>query len=261
MRPEALEAAIEQDIANGLTPCCVVGTLGTTGTLGMDDHAQIGPIAKKYGLWLHVDAAYAGTALLLPELQQLANGMEYADSFVFNPHKWMFTNFDCSIYYVKDASLLIKAMEILPEYLKNSTRGQVNDYRDWGVPLGRRFRALKLWFVMRMYGLEAIQDRLRSHIAMAKDLSNWIEQQEAFVLAFGPVLNVCGFYLCPKDGENEEETDTRTQYFMQRLNASGKVYLSHTRWQGRYVIRVVLGQTYLDAEHFERLKSFLSEHA
>lgn len=157
--PLQLAAAVEEDKKKGYIPCCVVATLGTTGTVAIDPLKEIGEICSKHDIWLHVDAALAGTALILPEYRWMTEGKEYIDSFVFNPHKWMFTNFDCSAYFVRDADMLIKTFEILPEYLKTRTRGQVNDYRDWGVPLGRRFRALKLWFVIRSFGLSGLRER------------------------------------------------------------------------------------------------------
>jgi aromatic-L-amino-acid decarboxylase len=166
MIPGLLEKQILEDLENGFIPCCVVAAIGTTGTVAVDPLKPIADICKKHRIWLHVDAAFAGTALLLPEYRWMADGVEDADSFVFNPHKWMFTNFDCSVYFVKDANILIRTFEVLPEYLKTNTRGQVNDYRDWGIPLGRRFRALKLWFVMRSFGLEGLRERLRKHIAL-----------------------------------------------------------------------------------------------
>ena len=185
---EALVKTIESDLSQEYKPMAVVITLGTTGTMAIDRIKEITPICKKYGLWLHVDAAYAGTALLLTEYQGMIEGIARADSFVFNPHKWMFTNFDCTAYYVKDANHLIRTFEILPEYLKTSSRGKVNDYRDWGVPLGRRFRALKLWFVMRSYGLKGLRDRLRTHIKLSQYFVKWLESQPHLELinATGP---------------------------------------------------------------------------
>ena len=153
MDPDKLKKAIEEDINKGFIPCCVIATIGTTGTTAIDPLRLIGEICSEKGIWLHVDAALAGTALLLPEFQWMLDGREYIDSFVFNPHKWMFTNFDCTAFFIKDAASLIKTFEILPEYLKTRTRGKVNDYRDWGIPLGRRFRALKLWCVIKCYGI------------------------------------------------------------------------------------------------------------
>lgn len=172
--PEKLEMAVKNDINKGFQPMCVVATLGTTGTTAIDPLKETGDVCKSYNLWLHVDAALAGTALLLPEFRWMINGIEHADSFVFNPHKWMFTNFDCSAYFVKDKEALIKTFEILPEYLKTKSRGKVNDYRDWGVPLGRRFRALKLWFVIRNFGVEALQQKVRYHISLAQWLKKTI---------------------------------------------------------------------------------------
>jgi aromatic-L-amino-acid decarboxylase len=170
----SLERAISEDVANGHLPFCVIATLGTTGTTAVDPLRKIGEICSKYKTWLHVDAALAGTALILPEFRWMTDGLEYVDSFVFNPHKWMFTNFDCSAYYVRDAGMLIRTFEILPEYLKTRTRGKVNDYRDWGVPLGRRFRALKLWCVIRMYGVNGLREKVRYHIGLASQLGKMI---------------------------------------------------------------------------------------
>jgi aromatic-L-amino-acid decarboxylase len=167
MDAEMLRSKILSDKEAGLVPCCVVATIGTTGTTAIDPLRAIGEVCHENDIFLHVDAAMAGTALILPEFQWMLDGREYIDSFVFNPHKWMFTNFDCTAYFVKDAGALIKTFEILPEYLKTRTRGKVNDYRDWGVPLGRRFRALKLWSVIRTYGTEGLREKVRYHIQIA----------------------------------------------------------------------------------------------
>ncbi|MEM6725566.1 MAG: aminotransferase class I/II-fold pyridoxal phosphate-dependent enzyme, partial [Bacteroidota bacterium] len=191
--PKQLRLQIESDLANGLNPCCVIVALGTTGTVAVDDIEAIGQICEQHQVWLHVDAAYAGTALLLPEYQYMIQGIERSDSFVFNPHKWMFTNFDCTAYYVKDVEALIKTFEALPEYLKTKTRGLVNDYRDWGIPLGRRFRALKLWFLMRSYGLEGLQAKLRKHIDLNTYFAEQIQAMEGFELLTEPILNFSCF--------------------------------------------------------------------
>lgn len=258
MYPELLEKAILEDIKNGLTPCCIVTAIGTTGTIGIDDNQRIGEIAQKYHCWLHVDAAYAGSAQLLPEYQHLGNGLEHADSYVFNPHKWLFTNFDCTAYFVKDANHLIRCMEVLPEYLKTSTRGQVNDYRDWGIPLGRRFRALKLWFVLRHYGLEGIQQKLRKHIRFAEHFASYIREHENLELMAGPKLNFVAFRLKPLNGEDFNATNQRNQAFLTHLNKGGKVFLSHTKMKEAYIIRVVLGQTYLEEKHVKKLCEVIS---
>lgn len=188
--PDKLQKAIEEDKKNGHIPCCVVATLGTTGVTAIDPLREIGEICSRENIWLHVDAALAGTALILPEFRWMTEGKEYIDSFVFNPHKWMFTNFDCSAFFIKDAGLLIRTFEILPEYLKTRTRGIVNDYRDWGIPLGRRFRALKLWCVIRMYGVEGLQKMVRNHISIARNLSQLISQEPDFELRI--LLNLTG---------------------------------------------------------------------
>ncbi len=173
MDASLLRKAILADMDAGFTPLCVVATMGTTGCTAIDPLKEISTICIETGTWLHVDAAYGGTALLLPEYRWMIEGIEKADSFVFNPHKWMFTNFDCSAYFVKDKEALLRTFEILPEYLKTATRGLVNDYRDWGIPLGRRFRALKLWFVIRSYGITKLQEMVREHIRIAR----WLGQE------------------------------------------------------------------------------------
>lgn len=259
MYPELLEEAIINDLKNGLSPCCIVTAIGTTGTLGIDDNEQIGEIAQKYHCWLHVDAAYAGSAQLLPEYKHLSHGLHFADSYVFNPHKWLFTNFDCTAYFVKDVAHLIKCMEVLPEYLKTSTRGTVNDYRDWGIPLGRRFRALKLWFVLRHYGLNAIQQKLRKHIRFAEQLASFIRNHEQLELIVGPKLNFLAFRLKAADQHTLEQTNERTKDLLKRINDRGGVFLSHTVFQQQFVIRIVLGQTYLEEKHLTRLISEIAD--
>jgi aromatic-L-amino-acid decarboxylase len=256
MRPGDLETRIREDLEAGLKPCAVVAAIGTTGTVAVDPLQEIGRICKKYGIWLHVDAAYAGTALLLPEYQWMITGIELADSFVFNPHKWMFTNFDCSAYLVKDAGTLIKTFEILPEYLKTKTRGAVNDYRDWGVPLGRRFRALKLWFVIRSFGLEGIRDKLRAHIRMNQQFAEKLAQVEHMVLPLKPFLNFTCFRLEPEGMNDPEALNALNEAFLEEINSSGKLYLTHTKIDGFHTIRMLIGQTYVDEHHVD----LASEH-
>lgn len=251
MDTDELERCIVRDKTAGLTPCCVVATLGTTGTLGMDSIEAIGRICEKHDVWLHVDAAYAGNALILPEYKYLIKGVERADSFVFNPHKWMFTNFDCSVYFVKNASQLIRTFEVLPEYLKTGSRGLVNDYRDWGIPLGRRFRALKLWFVLRGFGVNGLQQRLRHHIALMNTFVEEIESNEIARVVVGPRMNYCAIRFTPFD--DEERNDEVTRRVLELVNESGNAYLSHTKLDGRYLIRVVIGQTYVEKQHIDQL--------
>lgn len=251
MKPEELEARIGEDLKAGLKPCAVVAAIGTTGTVAVDPLEKIGGICRKHGIWLHVDAAYAGTALLLPEYQWMIRGIELADSFVFNPHKWMFTNFDCSVYLVKDAGLLIKTFEILPEYLKTNTRGAVNDYRDWGVQLGRRFRALKLWFVIRSFGLEGIREKLRAHIRMNQQFSEKLAKLEHLVLPLEPFLNFSCFRMQPPGLSDPAELNALNEAFLEKINKSGQLYLTHTKIKGLFTIRMLIGQTYVEEDHVD----------
>jgi aromatic-L-amino-acid decarboxylase len=246
-----LREAVESDKRKGFLPCCVIATIGTTGTTAVDPLRAIGEICSEYGIWLHIDAAMGGTALILPEFQWMLDGREYIDSFVFNPHKWMFTNFDCSAYFVKHPEYLIRTFEILPEYLKTRTRGKVNDYRDWGVPLGRRFRALKLWSVIRIYGVEGLQEKIRYHIKLAKCLSEMIVQERDFEILAPVVINVVCFRYKPK-GIREEEINKLNETLNHKLNDSGKIYLSHTVINGIYTLRMVTGQTNVKMEHVEK---------
>lgn len=245
---DALRKAIEADLSAGYIPCCVVATLGTTGTTAIDDLQAVGEICREKNIWLHVDAALGGTALLLPEMRWMADGIENVDSFVFNPHKWMFTNFDCSAYFVRDAASLIRTFEILPEYLKTRTRGMVNDYRDWGIPLGRRFRALKLWAVIRSYGVEGLQDKIREHIRLAKMLAGLIEAERDFSLMAPVPLNTVCFRYHPK-GITDSEANMMNEKLNHALNDTGKLYLTHTRIDGKYVLRMVTAQTNVTEKH------------
>jgi aromatic-L-amino-acid decarboxylase len=251
MNTEKLEDSIKEDIKRGFIPCCVVATLGTTGTTAVDPLRAIGEICSKNGVWLHVDAAMAGTALILPEFQWMLEGKEYIDSFVFNPHKWMFTNFDCTAYFVKDAGTLIRTFEVLPEYLKTRTRGKVNDYRDWGVPLGRRFRALKLWSVIRSYGTDGLKEKIRNHIDIASNLSRMISAEPDFEILAPVVISVVCFRYCP-EGYSEEQLNKLNEKLNHILNDSGKLYLTHTVLNGKYTLRMVTAQTNVTIEHVER---------
>ncbi len=241
MRVDLLEKAIEEDIQNGLTPFFVVGAFGTTGTTAVDDLAAIANVVSKHGLWFHVDAAYAGAALVLPEIRARAQGIEKADSIVVNPHKWLLTNFDCSVFLVRDRAILIQAFEILPEYLKTSEDEVVTNLRDWGLGLGRRFRALKLWFVLRWYGASGIQKMIRHHISLARQLETWISENAAFELVARQPFNLVVFRLRKDDQANLE--------LMRSLNESGKLFLTHTKLDGGIVLRLVIGQTDVQKHH------------
>lgn len=246
MDTSELESRIREDLEAGLKPCAAVATIGTTGTVAVDPLEEIARICKEYGIWLHIDAAFAGSALLLPEYSWMIKGIEQADSFVFNPHKWMFTNFDCSVYLVRDAGLLIKTFEILPEYLKTKTRGTVNDYRDWGVPLGRRFRALKLWFVIRSYGMDGIREKLRTHIKMNKRFSTALAKMDHMHLPQEPFLNFTCFRLQPDGVEDPDELNRLNETLLEEINNTGELFLTHTRINGLYTLRMVTGQTYVE---------------
>jgi aromatic-L-amino-acid decarboxylase len=242
MVAEALEKAIREDIRAGFRPACVVATVGTTSSGAIDPLVPIGKICREHGLWLHVDAAYAGTAAVLPEKRWILDGIEGADSFVFNPHKWMLTNFDCSAYFVKDAAALVRTFEIHPEYLKTGVDAVVKNYRDWGIQLGRRFRALKLWFVIRNYGVEGIRAMVREHIRLARLFEGWLHGHPKFELLAPVDLSLVCFRL--NDGRPEEALNALNKELLARINASGKIFLTHTTLKGKFTIRlVVAGRT------------------
>jgi aromatic-L-amino-acid decarboxylase len=255
MRPEMLAQAIAQDRADGRLPCFVCATVGTTSSNAIDPLPGIGRICQAEGLWLHVDAAMSGTAALCPEFRYIHAGLEYADSYCFNPHKWMFTNFDCDCFYVADRAILINTLSVLPEYLRNQATesGAVIDYRDWHVPLGRRFRALKLWFVIRHYGVEGLRYHIRHHVELAQAFARWVERAEDFDLAAPAPLNLVCFRHTGGDEINRQ--------LLERLNTSGDLYLTHTVLDGRYTLRMCVGQTYTQARHVEAAWQRIQETA
>jgi aromatic-L-amino-acid decarboxylase len=243
MNPEALARAISKDRQSGLTPFFVCATVGTTSSNAIDPVAEIGKICREHHLWLHVDAAMSGTAALCPEFRYLHNGLELADSYCFNPHKWMFTNFDCDCFYVADRKTLIEALSVLPEYLKNKATesGAVIDYRDWQIPLGRRFRSLKLWFVLRYYGIEGLQFHIREHIRLAQQFAEWVRTDERFEIAAPAPLNLVCFRLKAGDDANQQ--------LMDALNHSGELYLTQTRLDDKLTLRLCVGQTNTTERH------------
>ncbi len=260
MRPDALDMQLHADIAAGKKPCIVVATLGTTSTLAFDPLPEIAQICKQYGVWLHVDAAYAGSAFFLPEYQHYLKGIELADSYVFNAHKWLFTNFDCSCYFVKDADTLIRTFTANPDYLKR-TLVDVTQFKDWGLPLGRRFRALKLWFVLRSFGLEGIRSKLREHIAFADHLRQELFKDKAWTLFAPPVMNVLCLRYIPDGGYSIEQLNAMNTKILAHVNAGGAFYLSGTTVDGQFVIRVVAGGSWLQQKHIDQLISTLKEAA
>ncbi len=251
MDPEKLKESITEDKKRGFLPCCVIATIGTTGVAATDNLRAIGEVCAENDVWLHVDAAMGGTALILPEFQHFLDGREYIDSFVFNPHKWMFVNFDCSAYFVRDPELLIKTFGILPDYLMTRTRGSVNDYRDWGIPLGRRFRALKLWSVIRIYGVEGLREKIRFHIRLASALGEMISRESDFELLAPPGISVVCFRFRPPGitGNQLNELNVKLNH---ALNDSGKIYLTHTVVNGNYALRMVTAQTNVTLQHVEK---------
>jgi aromatic-L-amino-acid decarboxylase len=247
MIPEELEKAVIADKTRGLQPACVVATLGTTSSTAVDPLRPIGEICRRHGLFLHVDAAYAGTAALLPEKRWMLDGAEHMDSFVFNPHKWMFTNFDCSAYFVKDPQALIRTFEIHPEYLKTGHDAQVKNYRDWGIQLGRRFRALKLWFVIRYYGVEKLQAMVREHLRLAQLFKKWVEEHGDFELMAPVPLGLVCFRM--NDGRGADALNAFNSELLERVNATGKLFMTHTTLKGAYVLRMVVGQRTTEERH------------
>lgn len=247
MQAEVLEAMILQDVKNGSVPLCVVSTIGTTASGAIDDVNAVSDIANKYGLWHHVDAAYAGTALMLEEYHHLRNGIAASDSFVFNPHKWMFIQFDCSVYFVKDPELLIRTMSTSPSYLMSQYGDRVNNYRDWGIPLGRRFRALKFWMTLHLLGTDAIKNRLRHHIALAEKIEHLIISDKRLVLASKRNFNIITFSI----RQDIDQDSSLTKQLSQLINDSGKAYMTHAVVQGRSLVRWVPGQTYVEERHIE----------
>ena len=259
MRVDKLEESIIRDITDGYTPLAVVSTFGTTSSTAIDPVGEISKICEKYNCWHHVDASYAGTALMLPEIREIDPGYGKCDSFVVNPHKWMFTNFDCSAYFIRDKQALINTFSILPDYLKTEQDKIVNNYRDWGVPLGRRFRALKLWFVIRTYGISGLQRKIRNHISFGQWLKDEILKTPGFELMAPVPLNLVCFRVHPDGIDDEPSLDALNENILQKINGSGKVFLTQTRLNGRYVIRFVAGQTHTNLEHVRNGWEFIKE--
>lgn len=260
MDAQALEMTIKNDLAAGFHPACVVAAIGTTSSMAMDPVDAIAGICQKYNVWLHVDAAFAGTAATVLELRGFMKGTEHADSFVFNPHKWMLTNFDCSAYFVKDPGMLIQTFEIHPEYLKTAADKQVKNYRDWGIPLGRRFRALKLWFVIRSYGVEGIQAMVREHVRLAELFSTRIKADSRFQIMAPVQLSLVCFRLNPGNMP-EDRLALLNQTLLQKVNARGKVFLTHTSLKGKFTIRLALGSRTTTEKHVLMAWQILQEEA
>jgi aromatic-L-amino-acid/L-tryptophan decarboxylase len=245
LQPTELGRLIEEDVAAGATPVMVVATVGTTSSAAVDPVAAIAQVCRRHGIWLHVDAAYAGTAAVCPELRWIHDGVEGADSYACNPHKWLLTNFDCTAFYVAERAALVRALSVLPEYLRNAATesGAVIDYRDWQISLGRRFRALKLWFVIRSYGQAGLRAHIRTHVELAGELASWISDDRSFVLAAPPVLGLVCF--------RHVGGDALTERLITELNDEGTMYLTHTRLDGAYTARLAIGSVWTERHHVE----------
>ena len=260
MQPDALEVAIREDLAAGATPVCVVASLGTTGVGALDPLRPIGEVCRRHNVWLHVDAAWAGSALILLEHRGMLDGIEHVDSFVFNPHKWLFTNFDCSAHYVRDPDALVRTLEILPAFLKTRERGHVIDYRDWSVQLGRRFRALKLWFVIRSFGVEGLRSLIREHIRIARQLSEWIDDDPELERMADVNFSTVVFRHCPS-GMGGSELDDHNARLLQDVLERREVYLSHTRVRGSYALRIAIGNIHTTEAHVRTALEVIKEAA
>lgn len=256
MRPELLDRQIQKDKADGYIPFFICAALGTTSSNAVDPIRKIGEIARRENCWFHIDGAMSGTAMVCPEYRHYMDGVELADSFVFNPHKWMFTNFDCDVFWVGNRNELINTFSILPEYLKNKSTesGAVFDYRDWHVQLGRRFRSLKLWFVIRHYGVEGLQFHIRKHIEMAQEFAGWVRQSENFELVIDPPpFNLVCF-------RHKNGGDFNMQ-LMNRVNETGKIYFSHSKLNNQVVLRMSIGQTHTEPAHVKAAWDLIQQHA
>lgn len=255
MSADALASAIEEDIKAGHVPICVIPTVGTTSSSSVDPVDAIADICEKHGIWLHVDTAYAGSAAIVPEMQHYFRGYERADSIVTNPHKWLFTPFDLSVLYCRDLGELKQAFSLVAEYLKTSDESTVKNGMDYGIQLGRRFRALKLWFVIRYFGREGLIDRIREHCRLARLFASWVEESSDFeMLAPVPFALVC-FRACPA---GVEDLDALNERIMNDINASGEAYLSHTKLDGKFTLRLSVGSIRVEEKHLRKVWELLT---
>lgn len=255
-----LRKKVAEDLKAGYVPLWAVATLGTTGSTATDPLGEIAAICKENSMWLHVDAAWAGTAMMLEEYHWLRQDLERADSFVFNPHKWMFTNFDCTAYLVADPESLQRTFTLIPEYLRTPSHGRVNNYSDWGIQLGRRFRALKLWFVLRSFGKEELRSKVANHVKWAGELALLIDQHPQYeLMAPAPLATVC-FRYCPPE-QAEADLNDLNEKLLHLLNKTGKVYLTHTKLKNLFTIRLVVGQTYQQKKHIDKAWKLIQETA
>jgi aromatic-L-amino-acid decarboxylase len=266
MRPDVLRTRIADDVARGMHPLAVVATVGTTSTTSIDPVREIaGVIAeiaapRGVGPWLHIDAAYGGSAAVVPAMRHVLDGAELADSLVVNPHKWMFTPVDCSVLFVKDPEILKRAFSLVPEYLTSRSHSDAVNLMDYGVQLGRRFRALKLWMVIRAFGAEGLATRIEAHCALAREFASWVRDEPGWeVMAPVPFSTVC--YRHAPGGTSEEERERINAAILERVNASGKAFISHTKLNGRYALRLAIGNIRTERRHVEEAWRLLREAA
>jgi len=252
MNAKALTAAIAEDKKNGWLPFAVVATVGTTSTTSIDPVPAIAEICQKENIWLHVDGAYGGSAAIVPEMRYVLDGCSRADSFVTNPHKWLFTPMDCSVLFTRHVGTLKQAFSLVPEYLK-TTDGEVNNYMDWGIQLGRRFRALKLWFVIRSFGVEGIISRLREHCRLAREFASWVDAELDFERVAPVPFSVVCFRYHPTSISDETKLEQFNAHIIEKVNATGEAFLSHTKLNGRYIIRLAIGNLGTTEKHITRV--------
>ena len=251
MRVDLLERAIAEDRARGMLPLCVVATVGTTSTTSIDPVGEIAELCRSEDVWLHVDGAYGGVAAIVPELQDVLDGVHLADSLVVNPHKWLFTPVDCSAFYTRQPEVLKRAFSLVPEYLVTREQDSVVNLMDYGVQLGRRFRALKLWMVIRAFGAEGLAERIRYHVQLAQEFAGWVRAEPGWeVAAPHPLSLVC--FRCAPEGMPDEERDSLNERIMRDVNATGEVFLSHTKLDGRLVLRLAIGNIRTERRHVSR---------
>jgi len=249
MDAQALARAIEEDRQSGYRPFCVIPTAGTTSTGSVDPLNDIADICEREKLWLHVDAAYGGSVASVPEMRHLFKGWERADSIVINPHKWLFVPIDLSVLFCRRMDVLQQAFSLVPEYLKTTVTDEVSNFMDYGPQLGRRFRAIKFWFVLRYFGTDGIAARIRNHLKMAREFAGWIEESEDFELLAPVTFGIVCFRAKLASASDESYIDSLNERLMQEVNASGRIYISHTKLNGRYTLRLVVGNLRTTEEH------------
>ena len=256
--PKKLEQKIVEDFLEGNKPFCVVATVGTTSTTSIDPIEEIAELCEKYNIWLHIDAAYAGVAAMIPEMKWITKAWEKADSIVVNPHKWMFTPMDLSIYFTRKPEILKQAFSLVPEYLKTKVDDEVENLMDYGIQLGRRFRSLKLWFIIRYFGVDGLASRIKNHIKLAKEFAEWVDNENDFEL-MAPVLfsTICFRY--NPGNKTEEELNNLNEKLFEKINSSGKIFLSHTKLNGKFVIRLTIGSIRHERRHIEEAKEIIKK--